>query len=235
MNNKKVVLISGASRGIGRASAIKFAKEGYNLSLCAVNRMDLLKELKSELEKFGSDIYIQKCDVSNSTEVKSWVKNSYEHFSRIDVLVSNAGIASYSLLVDTEEEEFDRIINVNLKGAFLLSKEVYDIMVSQKSGSIVFVSSIWGIEGASFESVYSASKAGLIGLANSLKKELEPSNINVNVVNPPAVMTDMMSGFSDEELIEISKNMPDKRILEPSEIADEIYALSYCDNLSNNV
>ncbi len=229
-NEKKLVLISGASRGIGRACAIKFAKKGYNLSLCAIERMDLLSELKKELEAFGVSVLIKQCDVSDSTQVKEWISETYKTFKRIDVLVSNAGIAKYSLLVNTSEEDWDKVINTNLKGAFLLSKEVYDIMVSQKSGSIVLISSIWGKLGGSLEAVYSSSKAGLIALGKSLAKELAPSNIRVNVLAPGAVNTDMLNCISKEDINLYASETPLQRIAEPYEIADSVYFLSSDDS-----
>ncbi len=222
----KTVLISGASRGIGRACAIKFAQNGYNISICAKNRIDLLDELTLELEKLGVKVISKKCDVTIASEVFEWVNETYDTFGNIDVLVNNAGIALYSLLVNTSEDDFDNIINTNLKGAFLLSKAVYDIMVSQKSGTIIFISSIWGLSGASYESVYSASKGALIALSKSLAKELAPSNIRVNTVLAGIVKTDMLANLNDDELKELASEVPLQRIAEPDEIAETVYFLS---------
>ncbi len=222
---KKTVLISGASRGIGKACAIKFAQNGYNLSICAKSRIDLLEELKIELEKFGSKVLIKKCDISENQAVSDWVNDTYDTFGNIDVLVNNAGLSLYSLLVNTYEQDFDKIINTNLKGAFLLTKAVYDIMVSQKTGSIVFISSVWGKHGASFESIYSASKGALIALSKSLAKELAPSNVRVNTVLPGVVMTDMLSTLSKEELQSLTNEIPLQRIADPKEIAETVYFL----------
>lgn len=222
----KIAVISGASRGIGRACAVKFAKEGYNLSLCAIERIDLLSQLKEELEDYGVEVLIQKCDISKSDEVNFWIKNTLEKYGRIDVLVSNAGIPLYSLLINTSESDWDKIIDVNLKGAFLLSKAVYDTMVSQKSGSIVFVSSIWGKIGGAMEAAYSCSKAGLIALAKSMAKELGPSNIRVNAVAPGAVNTEMLSSISEEALKAYAESTPLGRIADPIEIAELIYFVS---------
>ncbi len=227
---QKVVVISGASRGIGRACALKFAEEGYALSLCAIERMDLLEELKSELEKSGARVMVRKCDVSSSYDVNRWIEDTTREFGRIDVLVSNAGIALYSLLINTPESDWDRIMNVNLKGGFLTSKAVYDTMVSQKSGSIVFVSSIWGKIGGAMEAAYSCSKAGLIALTKSLAKELGPSNIRVNAVAPGGVNTDMLSCFSKTELGAYSDMIPLGRIAEPEEVASAVYFLASQDS-----
>lgn len=224
--NEKTVLISGASRGIGRACAVKFAKEGYRLSLCSRKKIALLEELKDELESYGAEVLIQKCDVSKAQEVASWIENTKKKFGSIDVLVSNAGVALYSLLVNTSEEDFDRIMDTNLKGAFLMSKYTYDIMVSQKSGAMIFISSIWGKYGASFESVYSASKGALIAMSKSLAKELAPSNIRVNTVLAGAVNTDMLDNLSDMELSELEDLISLQRIGKSQEIADAVYFLA---------
>ncbi len=223
---KKTVIISGASRGIGRACAFKFGSEGYNLSLSCLNNYIALKELKYELETMGVNVFIKKCDISNSNEVDEWVKETYHKFSNIDVVVSNAGQALYSLLVNTSEEDYNRILEVNLKGSFLLSKAVYDRMVSQKYGAIIFISSIWGHYGASFESVYAASKGGIISLSKSLAKELGPSNIRVNTVVSGACRTDMLKGFSDEEVNDIASQIPLQRIAKPEEIAEAVFFLA---------
>lgn len=219
-------MISGASRGIGKACAIKFAHEGYNLSLSCLNNIESLEELKEELEAMGTKVFIKRCDISDTNEVNEWVKETTHHFSSIDVLVSNAGQALYSLLVDTRDKDYDRIMSVNLKGSFLLSRAVYDIMVSQKSGAIVFISSIWGHYGASFESVYAASKGGIISLSKSLAKELGPSNIRVNTIVSGVCRTDMLNDFSESEINEIASEIPLQRIAEPEEIAEAVFFLA---------
>lgn len=222
----KTVVISGAARGIGRACAVRFAKEGYNLSLCTKNNIPLLEELSREVQTYGAQVLIKACDVSKSSEVEDWIQDTLRCFGSIDVLVSNAGLSLYSLLVHTSEEDYDTLMNTNLKGAFLLSKSVYDSMVSQKSGSIIFVSSVWGKYGASFESVYAASKAGLMALSKSLAKELAPSKIRVNTVLAGAVETDMLKPLSEAEKRALSEEIGLQRIGTPEEVADAVYFLS---------
>lgn len=222
----KTVIISGAARGIGRACAVKFAEKGYNLSLCTKNNMHLLEELSQEVQKFGVKVLIRSCDVSKSREVKDWIQDTLKTFGSIDVLVSNAGLSIYSLLVHTSEEDYDTLMDTNLKGAFLLSKSVYDCMVSQKSGSIIFISSVWGKYGASFESVYAASKAGLMALSKSLAKELAPSNIRVNTVLAGAVETDMLKPLSEDDKKALSEEISLQRIGTAEEVADAVYFLS---------
>lgn len=219
-------MISGASRGIGRATAIKFASEGYDLSICSVERFDLLEDLRIQLESEDCNVLAMRCDISKSKDVEQWTETTIKRFSKIDAVVSNAGIALYSLIANTTEDAWDLLMDTNLKGAFLLARAVYDHMVSQKFGSIVFLSSIWGKQGAAMEAPYACSKAGLIALTKSLAKELGPSNIRVNAIAPGGVDTDMLSIFSQEDLEYYASITPLGRLASPEEIAESIFFLA---------
>ena len=201
----KTVLITGASRGIGRATAILFAKSGCNLIINYLNSESSALSLCKELSEYESKIIPIKADISDSTQVKNMVEKIKGKFGKIDVLVNNAGIAQQKLFTDITEDEWDRMFNVNVKGIYNCCKEIIPMMVHEKSGKIINVSSIWGLTGASCEVHYSASKAAVIGLTKALAKELGPSNINVNCVAPGVIDTEMNSSI-DKETIEALKD-----------------------------
>ena len=225
--NKNVV-ITGSSRGIGRATALLFAKKGYNVLINYNISEEKAKEVKKEInEKYPNVIAeIYKCDVSNFNECKNMANYALKLFGKVDVLVANAGISQFKLINDTTEEDFNKVIGVNLKGVYNAIMGVLPNMISNKSGSIVAVSSIWGVSGASCEVLYSASKAGVIGLCKALSKELGLSNIRVNCVAPGAIETEMNNNLSQEDKAMFASETSLGRFGKPEEVAKSIFFLA---------
>ena len=168
----KTVLITGGSRGIGKAVAIKFAEKGNQIIINYVSEKTDTEKLKNELLEAGAkDVLLIKADVSNSEDVKNMVKESIEKFEKIDILVNNAGITKDNLLMRMSEEEFDKVIQINLKGTYLVTKEVTKYMMKKRSGSIVNLASVVGVAGNAGQCNYAASKAGIIGFTKSIAKD----------------------------------------------------------------
>lgn len=205
----KTALVTGASRGIGTACAIALAKQGYNIILNYNNSEEKAQSLSKIIaDNYGVDVLCIKADVSDKAQVEEMVKSALEKFEYIDVLVNNAGIALQKLFTDTTKDDWDKVISTNLTSVYNVTHAVLPSMVRNHSGNIVNISSMWGEIGASMEVAYSASKAGVIGLTKALAKEVAPSQIRVNCVSPGVIMTDMMSGFSDEDLAVIKEEIP---------------------------
>ena len=215
MNFSKTVLITGGSRGIGKAMVYAFAKAGYNVLLNFNKSEGSANEIASEF----SNVKIYGADVANQENVTNMVNYANDHFGGIDILINNAGISCSGLFQDLQKDEWDRLINVNLTGVYNCTKAVLPSMISKKSGKIINISSIWGMVGAANEVAYSASKAGVIGLTKALAKEVGPSNIQVNCIAPGIVMTDMISEYSMEELNSITNEIPLGRIGSTSDVA----------------
>ncbi len=222
----KTAIITGASRGIGRATARLFAMRGYNTVICYNNSKDEADALCCELNGEGLSALIYKVDVSKPNEIKKLFADVYTQFGSIDVLVNNAGVCSYGLLTDITDEEFERVNGINYNGTFYCSREAVKYMLKEHKGSIVNVSSMWGISGSSCESVYSASKAAVIGLTKALAKELGPSGIRVNCVAPGVIATDMNSCLCKETVSELSDATPLCRIGTPEEVGEVIFFLA---------
>ena len=218
--SKKIVLVTGASRGIGREIAYTLAKEG-NLVIANYNKSEeMAKSLKqiTDSEKLNIDIY--KADVSNRDEVKVMINYILNKYKRIDVLVNNAGISQEKLFQDITDKNWNEIIKVNLYSVFCVTQEVIPNMIHNKSGCIINISSIYGINGGSYATAYSASKAGIDGITKSLAKELGPSNIRVNSIAPGWVMTDMNKQYSDEIMNEVKNEIPLNKLGSPHSIAN---------------
>ena len=206
----KTIFITGAAKGQGKAVALSFAKEGANIiafdlgekiSYPAYNRSsnEDLEKLKDEVEALGSKIVIYDRDERKATDVKEAVDRGIEQFGRIDILFSNAGIAAYGNSYELEEEQWDAVIDINLKGGWLVSKYVIPHMIQQKRGVILYNSSIAGLRGLNRMSHYAASKHGLIGLAKSQAIELAPYGIRVITIHPTGVNTPMNDGLAELE------------------------------------
>ena len=217
----KVILVTGASRGIGNNIARTLAQENIVIANYNKSQNEAIK-LKEDLKKENINIDIIKADVSKRNEVKDMIKQILEKYGKIDVLINNAGISQYKLFTDISDEDWDNIININLKSNFIVTQEVVKNMISRKNGLIINISSIWGVTGAAMEVAYSTSKAGIIGLTKSLAKELGPSNIRVNAIAPGMIDTSMNSKFSDEEINDIKEEIPLEKIGKPEEVTKRI-------------
>lgn len=225
--NRKVVLITGSSRGIGRSTAIKYAKNNYNVVINYNNSYDKARELGDYLvSTYGIEVMLVKADVSNEVEVKDMVDKVISKFGIIDVLVNNASIAIDSDFTCKDSNSFNEILNTNLVGTFLVSKEVSKYMKDNRSGIIINVSSTNGIDSMYVESLeYDASKAGVISLTHNLAEYLKPY-VRVNCVCPGWVNTDMNKDLDSSYIEEENKRIMLNRFAEPEEIANVIYFLA---------
>jgi len=226
MKERKVALVTGGSRGIGEAIVRKFAKEGFWVCFSYVKSQEKAEKLANELSNGEQRVIAVKADAGNAFEIKQLVKTCAETFGQIDVLVNNAGISESGLLVDMTDEQIVNLLNVNLNSCIITTREVIKEMLKRNYGKIVNISSIWGVSGASCESVYSASKAGIIGFTQGVAKEFGPSNINVNAVAPGVIGTDMLKGYTKQEIQELVDNTALGRIGWPEDIANAVYFLA---------
>lgn len=224
MENKKVAVITGGNRGIGLAIANKFAQNGYDIAITYVANIDK-EELEKHFNELGAKLLLVESDVSNFASCEEATNKIIDEFGRIDVLVNNAGITKDNLLIRMSEEDFDKVINVNLKGTFNMSKHVSTYMMKQKHGKIVNISSVVGVAGNAGQVNYSASKAGIIGITKSMAKELASRNIYVNAVAPGFINTNMTEVLSDKVKENINAQIPLKRMGEAEEIAKVVYFL----------
>lgn len=224
--NGKNVLITGASRGIGRACALAFSKAGFHVFLNCRKSLQELKTIGRELEAIGASCTLLPADVGNPGEVSEMFRVIRDTCPGLDVLVNNAGISYIGLLTDMSDEEWMEVLNTNLSSVFYCCRAAIPHMVSQKSGKIINISSIWGVSGASCEAAYSASKAGVNGLTMALAKELAPSNIQVNAVACGVIDTAMNAQFSAEERLALMEEVPAGRFGSPEEVADLVLALA---------
>ena len=215
----KVAIITGASRGIGREIAKTLAKEKIQVIANYNKSEEKAKELQEELKIENIDIDIFKADVSKRNEAKELVEYTLRKYGKVDILVNNAGISEYKMFTEETDEDWNRVINTNLYSAFVMCQEVIPNMVHNKNGCIINISSIWAMVSASYEVLYSISKAGMDGLTKGLAKELGPSNIRVNSVAPGAIDTDMNKNLTKEELKELEEETPLGRIGKPEDIA----------------
>ncbi len=219
MNGKNAV-ITGASRGIGRAIALLFAKNGYNVVINYKNTKEKAEQIKNEIIENGGVAETYRADVGNCDEAEKLIAFCIEKFGSIDVLVNNAGIAQIKLFTDITSNEWNDMVKTNLTGVFNCSQFATKQMLKEHSGSIINISSMWGQVGASCEVHYSTVKAGIIGFTKALAKELAPSNIRVNCIAPGVIETDMMQGFTDDELAEIKSEIPIGRFGTPNDVAE---------------
>ena len=229
MDEKKVAFITGGTRGIGKAIAKIFSDNGYNLVINYVSEKTDLKKLKDDL-KNDNEILFVRANVGEFDSAENAVKEAIEKFGKIDVLVNNAGITRDNLIMRMKEEEFDQVINTNLKGTFNVTKNVVPYMMKKRSGRIVNISSVVGVSGNAGQCNYAASKAGIIGFTKSLAKELASRNILANAVAPGFIDTDMTECLNDTVKENINNQIPLKRMGTPEEIAKAVYFLGSSDN-----
>lgn len=224
--NKKYVLITGASRGIGRAIALKFAEYGYHTFLNCSRSVRELEEVRTEIEKIpGASCDLLVGDIGNSAFVSEMFSYIYKKCDSLDVLINNAGIAYIGLLTDMTDEDWNRIMQTNLSSVFYCSRSAVPQMVSKKAGKIINISSMWGTVGASCEVAYSATKSGIHGFTRALAKELAPSNIQVNAIACGCIDTAMNSQLDPDERLALEEEIPAGRFGTPQEIADFVMNL----------
>lgn len=226
MDENKVALITGAARGIGKEVAKKFAKNGYDVVINYVSSKTDTEKLKKEFEDLGVKVLLVKADVSNQEEAEDLVNQTINTFGKIDVLVNNAGITKDNLLMRMSEEDFEKVININLKGTFLVTKYAIKYMMKKRCGSIVNLASVVGVAGNAGQCNYAASKAGIIGFTKSIAKELASRNIRANAVAPGFIKTDMTEVLSDSVKENINSQIPLKRMGTAEEVANLVYFLS---------
>lgn len=226
-NMRKTVLITGASRGIGRAAATAFAKAGYNLVItCSKTESELL-QLKTELEKtYAADVLTSVGDIADFAYVTELFGQVSKRFAGVDVLINNAGISYVGLLEDMTIEQWNRMVGVNLTSVFFTCKLAIPYMLSKKSGKIINISSVWGNVGASCEVAYSACKGGMNAFTKGLAKELAPSSIQVNAIACGCIDTQMNACFTEEERAELAEEIPAGRFGMPEEVASLALSLA---------
>lgn len=216
----KVALITGAARGIGKAIALKFASEGADIAFTDLAISETAEETVREIEAMGVKCKAYASNAANFDDTHTVVKEIHADFGHIDVLVNNAGITKDGLMMRMDESQWDAVIGVNLKSAFNYIHALTPIMMRQKGGSIINMSSVVGVSGNAGQSNYSASKAGMIGLAKSIAKEIGSRNIRANCIAPGFIMTEMTGQLTDEVKKEWAKQIPLRRGGTPEDVAN---------------
>lgn len=224
--SKKVVAITGASRGIGKAIALKYAKEGYNLAICCHTRTEELLAVQKEIENHSANCIIFTGDMGNFKEAAAFFDKIQTNFGRLDILINNAGISHIGLLQDMSSEEWNTILSSNLNSVFHCSKLAIRMMLPEKHGKILSISSVWGFVGASMEVAYSTTKGGINSFTKALAKELAPSGIQVNAIACGIIDTEMNSFLSTEELNYILEEIPAGRMGTAEEVAKLAYDIN---------
>ncbi|WP_297521270.1 3-oxoacyl-[acyl-carrier-protein] reductase [uncultured Clostridium sp.] len=226
MLKNKNIIITGATRGIGKAIALNLAKKGANIVIGYRNSDNEALKVKTELELLNVKVLLVKGDVSTPEYAKEIITQCKKEFGSVDILVNNAGITKDGLVMRMTEEDFSSVIDVNLKGTFNCSKEAAIVMLRQKSGKIINISSVIGLIGNAGQVNYAASKAGILGITKSLAKELGSRGITVNAVAPGFIQTDMTSELSDANKDFIKNNLPLKKIGKAEDVASVVSFLA---------
>ena len=225
---QRTALVTGSTRGIGKETALLLLQKGLNVIISSRSQEGVDNVIEEILDKFPSkkeNILGLKCDVSKHSEVKTLVDVSVKRFGRIDVLVNNAGIVYFKCLLDTTEEEWDKTIDINLKGVFLFTKEVLPYMIENKFGIIINVSSGAGKYGFPNLSAYCASKFGVIGLTESVAKEVTDNNVKIMAICPGGVYTKMI-----KDIVKVGYNASNRNLMKPKEVANKIYDMIFNQN-----
>ena len=223
---KKVAVVTGASRGIGAAIARELAAAGMYVVINYCGSEEKAQELKTEIEQNGGEASIYKCDVSDNVACKEFIGNVIAEYGHLDVLVNNAGITRDGLCMAMKEEDFDAVINTNLKGTFNCIKFASRIMMKQRHGKIINMTSVSGVAGNAGQVNYSAAKAGVIGITKSMARELSSRNINVNAIAPGFIETDMTAKLSDKVKEQAVSQIPLNRFGKPEEVAELVAFLA---------
>ncbi len=226
MLSGKTALVTGAGRGIGRAVALALAGYGADVAVNYNGSEEKAREVVGKIEEMGRNALVIKADVSDAEECAAMFKEASDKLSRIDILVNNAGITRDNLAVRMSEEEFDQVIDTNLKGAFFCMKQAAALMMRKRYGRIINISSISGVRGNPGQINYCAAKAGLIGMTKSLAKELAARNVTVNAVAPGFIDSDMTSVLTDKVKNEAVSRIPLGRMGKPEEIAEAVAFLA---------
>ena len=226
MERKRVALVTGGAKGIGKAIALKLADAGFSLAINYRTSEKEANELVSYLQSRGVNALAIRADVSKRDEVKKMHETCRAYFGFVDTVINNAGVSQYKMFCDCTDEDYDFVMNNNLRSAVNVCSFFSPDMVSNNFGRIVNISSVWGEQGASMEVLYSASKAGVIGLSKALNAELAPSGVIVNAVTPGFIDTDMNAHLSKEDVDAFTQSISVGRVGKPSEVADVVELLT---------
>lgn len=221
----KVALVTGSAKGIGREICLQLAKNGYDIIAHYNKSENKANELKEEILKIGTNCITIKADLTIMTDVDNMFSLIAQTYKKIDILVNNAGISLEKMLIDCSYEEIQNVISTNLSSMIYVTKLAVNNMLKYNEGKIINISSVWGECGASCESVYSASKGGMIAFTKAMAKELSYQNITVNCICPGAIETDMMKNFSEEDRKAIMEEIPLQKIGTPKDVADAVLFL----------
>lgn len=231
----KTALITGGTKGIGKAVALAFLERGYEVVLNYHSDQQAAIATQDEFNMLGYCPILLRADVSDELQVRAMFKEFFSIYDKLDVLVNNAGISVVKVIQDTTVSDWNRIFDVNVKAAFLCSREVTNKMVISGGGSIINIASIWGEVGASCEVAYSASKGAVIAFTKALAKELAPSNVRVNCVSPGVIDTDMNSHLTQDEMEDLVNSVPVGRIGKPEDVAKACVYLAESDYVTGEV
>lgn len=216
----KTALVTGGSRGIGRAIALAMAEEGANIAVVFAGNREAAEKTAAEIAEKGVQARIYQCDVASAGETEAVVKQILDDFGGVDILVNNAGIVRDTLLLRMKEEDFDAVLNTNLKGAYHMIRQLYSHMMRKKSGSIINISSVVGLMGNAAQANYAAAKAGLIGLTKSTAKELASRGVTCNAIAPGYIQSDMTDALPEKAKEAIVSQIPMKHTGLPQDVAN---------------
>ena len=222
---EKTALVTGASRGIGRATALELAKAGAKVAVNFAGNRAAAEEVVSLIEAAGGQAMLVQADVGNAVDVETMLKAVVERFGKIDILVNNAGITRDNLIMRMKEEDLDAVIHTNLKGIFNCTKAVSKLMMKQRYGRIINMASVVGVMGNAGQANYAAAKAGVIGFTKSMAKELASRNITVNAVAPGYISTDMTAALPEQAKAELQAQIPLQRLGTPEDVAAAVLFL----------
>ncbi len=226
MLQEKNALVTGASRGIGRAIALELARQGANMAIVYAGNEQKAKEVQEEIRAMGRKAEIYRCNVADFEATKGLVDQVLEDFGGLDILVNNAGIVKDGMVLSMKEEDFDRVVDINLKGAFNLIKHTYSHFMRKRAGRIVNITSVVGLNGNAGQANYSSSKAGLIGLTKSVAKELGARGVTCNAVAPGYINTEMTEVLSDKVKDAMKTLIPMRKPGEPEDVAKAVAFLA---------
>ncbi len=229
----KTVLVTGAAKGIGKAIATTFAKEGCNVILNY--RSTISDDFITEIESYGVECLAIQGDVSNFEKSKEIVEKSIETFGSIDILINNAGVTKDGLLMRMSEQDFDMVLNINLKGSFNMARHVINYMIKKRSGTIINISSIVGVIGNAGQVNYSASKAGIIGMTKSIAREVASRGITCNAIAPGFIQTDMTAVLKEDVVKQMTAQIPMKKLGQVEDIAQTAVFLAKSQYITGQV